>query len=69
MPEIVEYPPIEVSRKNRTGAEEEYFVRGKFGTEEPISTCQDLVSECPKTFSKPFEIETHKFITPHPTLR
>ena len=34
MPEIVEYPPIEASRKNRTGAEEEYFVRGRSGPNE-----------------------------------
>lgn len=36
MPEIVEYPPIETFRKNRTGAEEEYFIRGRFGTDEVI---------------------------------
>lgn len=69
MPEILEYPPIENNRKRRTGAEEEYFVRGKIGPNENIEEIKELKAEVPKTFNKPFEIESHRFITPHPTLR
>jgi hypothetical protein len=31
MPPIVLHPPIESNRKMRTGAEEEYFLRGRIG--------------------------------------
>jgi hypothetical protein len=72
IPGISNYPTIETKRALRTGAEEEYQVRGELGVFlKTIKKDQhlDLFKFAPKSFSKPFEIASYTFIRPHTSLK
>jgi hypothetical protein len=68
-PPIINYPPIEADRKPRRGAEEEYSISGPYGPYEKVSDTRELMEPVPSNLLKPFNVESHKFVTPHPSLK
>jgi len=68
-PMIINYPPIEANRKDRKGAEEEYSISGPTGPVEKVSDTLELMEPVPIVLKKPPNVESYKFVCPHPTLK
>lgn len=68
-PMIINYPPIEINRKDRKGAEEEYSISGPTGPVEKVSETLELMEAVPVVLKKPLSVEPYKFVCPHPKLK
>ena len=68
-PQIINYPPLETNRKDRRCAEEEYSLSGPCGPYEKPSDTRELIDPLPVNLTKPFNVESHIFVCPHPSLK
>lgn len=81
---MISYAPMEVNRGNRTCAEEEALISGylldlflhlivllysPMGPIEKLEDVRFVLDNVPSNMLKPFEVKSHKFITPHPVIR
>jgi hypothetical protein len=83
IPGTSNYPTIEAKRQMRTGAEEEYDIRGKLGMHMPRIVARitepkpntvvrgefGLFIKAAGSFQKPFQMIPHSFIRPHKSLK
>ena len=66
------YPPICTKKPLRSGAEEEYDIRGELGmvlAKPKQKGYLDFFIQAPSSFEKPFGVACYTFIRPHKSLK